>query len=365
LLLASCYLPSKGNPESSSGVQTSVAQTVRVRQTQGAFETMVATLTAQPTQTLGTGEITPTVPNPTNSLTTPTPMPTPCDWASLVEDVSIPDGTLMFPGQSFTKTWRLKNIGTCNWTPDYSIVFVEGSSLSAPASVNINTTVYPQGTIDISVPMVAPNAAGSYTSNWLLKNSIENTFGLGSSGRAYFWVKIQVNQQATLDASNPLDFAHNVCAAVWNSSAGALPCPGSGSDFTNGSVTIQDYPKLEGGYQEDETAIIMIPANGSNGYITGRFPAITIQNGDHLKSLIGCLDKSPNCNVLFQLSYVANGGAIIALDGWNEVSEGSLTNIEIDLSSLAGQSVEFIFTVQNNGTSTDDRAFWVAPHIKR
>jgi hypothetical protein len=365
LLLASCYLPSKVNPESSSGVQTSVAQTVQVRQTQGAFETMVATLTAQPTQALGTEDLTPTVTTPTNPSITPTPIPTPCDWASLVEDVSIPDGTLMVPGQSFMKTWRLKNIGTCTWTPDYSIVFIEGSSLSAPASMYINETVYPQDTIDISVSMIAPNAAGSYTSNWLLKNSTGNTFGLGSSGQAYFWAKITVNQQATLDASNPLDFAHNVCAAVWNSSAGALPCPGSGSDFTNGSITVQNSPKLEGGYQEDETAIIMIPANGSNGYITGRFPAITIQNGDHLKSLIGCLDKSPNCNVLFQLSYVANGGPITALGGWNEVSEGSFTNIDIDLSSLTGKSIEFIFTVQNNGTSTDDRAFWVAPHVHR
>jgi hypothetical protein len=109
----------------------------------------------------------------------------------------------------------------------------------------------------------------------------------------------------------------------------------------------------------------MIPSNGSNGYVTGRFPAITIQNGDHLKSLIGCLDKRQNCNVLFQVSYVANGGPITALGGWNEVSEGSFTNVDIDLSSLAGKSVEFIFTVQNNGTSTDDRAFWVAPHVNR
>lgn len=367
LMLTACYLPSKKNPEDSSSVQTSVAETVQVRQTQGALETLIATLTAQPTQTpiAMTPGATTIVPRPTDYSATGTPIPTPCDWASLVEDVSIPDGALLLPGQAFTKTWRFKNIGSCTWTSDYSIVFVEGSSLGAPASININTTVYPQSTVDISVPMVAPNAAGSYTSNWLLKNATGNTFGLGSSGQAYFWVKIQVNQQATLDVSNPLDFAHNMCAAIWNSSTGALPCPGSGSDFTNGSITLQDSPKLEGGYQEDESAIIMIPSNGSNGYISGRFPAINIQTGDHLKTLIGCLDKSPNCNVIFQLSYVANGGSVTSLGGWNEISEGNFTNIDIDLSSMAGKSVEFIFTIQNNGSSTDDRAFWVAPHIKR
>ncbi len=372
LLLTACYLPSKESAENSSVVLTSVAQTVQSRQTQGAFETLVANLTAQPTQTPGAGMITPVAPTstPQVSVQTPipataTPVPTPCDWASLVDDISIPDGALMVPGQAFTKTWRLKNIGTCTWTPEYSIVFVEGSSLGAPASVKINSTVYPGGTVDVSVAMVAPNAAGSYISNWLMKNTSGVTFGLGSSTRSYFWTKIQVNELVTLDPSKPLDFVHNMCSALWSSSTGALPCPNSNSDFTNGSISKVASPKLEGGYQEDEPAIITIPANGSGGYISGRFPAINIQNGDEFKALIGCLDKSPNCNVLFQLSYVANGGAVTALGGWNEVSEGKYTNIDIDLSSLAGKSVEFIFTVQNNGSSSDDRAFWVAPHIDR
>ena len=174
-----------------------------------------------------------------------------------------------------------------------------------------------------------------------------------------------MNDLGTLDPSKPLNFVHNMCAARWNSSTGALPCPGSGNDFTNGSISRLDSPKLEGGYQEDEPAIITIPANGSGGYISGRYPAINIQNGDRFTALIGCLDKSPNCNVIFQLSYVADGGAVTSLGGWNEASEGKFTNINVDLSSLAGKSVEFIFTVQNNGTSADDRAFWVSPVIKR
>jgi len=368
LALSACYMPAKPGSVNSDSVQTSVAQTVQVRQTQGAFETMVATLTAQPGQGLPTGQ---TTAIPTNTVApqitpaTSTPVPTPCDWASLVEDVSIPDDSLLLPGQTFTKTWRLKNIGTCTWTPEYTIVFVEGSSMGAPASVKINTTVAPGGTVDVSVGMTAPGATGSYTSNWLLKNASGTSFGLGSSAKAYFWVKIQVTALATLDPTKPLDFAHNMCAARWSSSTGALPCPGSGNDFTNGSVTLQTAPKLEGGYQEDEPTIVAIPSNGSGGYISGRFPAISIQSGDRLKALIGCLDKSPSCNVLFQLAYVADGGAVTALGGWSEVSDGSYTNIDIDLSSLAGKSVEFIFTVQNNGSSSDDRAFWTAPVIDR
>ena len=368
LALSACYLPPKTGSVDSDAVQTSVAQTVQVRQTQGAFETMVATLTAQPGAGQPTGQVTAAPTSTTSPLVTPvtsTPVPTPCDWASLVDDISIPDGSLLLPGQAFTKTWRLKNIGTCTWSPEYSVAFVEGSSLGAPASVKINNTVAPGGTVDVSVQMTAPSAAGSYTSNWLLKNAAGTSFGLGSSAKAYFWVKIQVNTLATLDPAKPLDFAHNMCAARWSSSTGALPCPGSGNDFTNGSISYQAAPRLEGGYQEDEPTLVTIPANGSGGYISGRYPAISIQSGDRLKALIGCLDKSPSCNVLFQLSYVADGGSVTALGGWSEVSDGSYTNIDIDLSSLVGKSVEFIFTVQNNGSSTDDRAFWAAPAIDR
>lgn len=36
-----------------------------------------------------------------------------CYSMSYVNDVSIPDNTPMTPGQTFTKTWKIKNNGTC------------------------------------------------------------------------------------------------------------------------------------------------------------------------------------------------------------------------------------------------------------
>ena len=43
-----------------------------------------------------------------------------CDMAQFVADVTVPDGTTYAPGAAFTKTWRLKNIGTCTWSTSYS-----------------------------------------------------------------------------------------------------------------------------------------------------------------------------------------------------------------------------------------------------
>lgn len=45
-----------------------------------------------------------------------------CDWAQFITDVTVPDGTKYEPGETFEKTWRLKNIGTCTWTISYSLV---------------------------------------------------------------------------------------------------------------------------------------------------------------------------------------------------------------------------------------------------
>jgi len=49
------------------------------------------------------------------------PASTGCDVAGFVADITIPDGTEMAPGSVFTKTWSLKNDGTCTWNSDYRI----------------------------------------------------------------------------------------------------------------------------------------------------------------------------------------------------------------------------------------------------
>jgi hypothetical protein len=39
-----------------------------------------------------------------------------CDAAAFVSDVTYPDGSDVTLGSTFTKIWRLKNVGTCTWT---------------------------------------------------------------------------------------------------------------------------------------------------------------------------------------------------------------------------------------------------------
>src|SRR5688572_4669107 len=94
---------------------------------------------------------------PAAMLPSPASAQTVCDRAQFVADVTVPDGMSFSPGATFTKTWRLRNIGTCTWSTSYSLVFDSGTQMGAPASVNFPSSVAPGGSIDLSVTMTAPN----------------------------------------------------------------------------------------------------------------------------------------------------------------------------------------------------------------
>ncbi len=111
--------------------------------------------------------------------------------------MSIPDDTVVQPGQAFTKIWRLVNAGTCTWTKDYSVTYFSGEQMGAPANVNLRGDVPPGQTVDIAVDMVAPKEPGKYQGNWKLKNLSNVLFGIGPSGGSPFWVRIMVGESAT------------------------------------------------------------------------------------------------------------------------------------------------------------------------
>jgi hypothetical protein len=99
------------------------------------------------------------------------------DNAAFVEDVSIPDNTLLDRGVRFDKTWRLRNISNYTWTTGYELVFVGGDQMGAPNAVPLPHEVPPGATVDITVPMTAPNAAGTFRGQWQLRSPVCNFFG--------------------------------------------------------------------------------------------------------------------------------------------------------------------------------------------
>ncbi|MHC1785033.1 MAG: NBR1-Ig-like domain-containing protein [Anaerolineaceae bacterium] len=163
-------------------------------------ETPTPTTTFTPTPTW-TIEPSITVAAPTF---TPSVTPLPCNWAQYISDVTIGDGTEITANNNFTKTWRLKNIGSCTWTSGYRLIFDHGDRMGAPDSTVITAGSVPPGsTVDVSVNLKAPADGGTYQGYFKLRSSDNVVFGIGNSASGSFWVQI-VSVELVLEPIQPI-----------------------------------------------------------------------------------------------------------------------------------------------------------------
>ncbi len=158
-------------------------------------QTMVAMTQNAPSPTPTLSVSVPATSTPVPATRTPLPTSTAvtyCDWVTFLKDVNIPDGTVMGPGEVFTKTWRLQNRGTCTWTSDYYLVFTGGTQMGDTLAVRLPGTVAPGQTVDVSVPLTAPNSQGRQVGYWMLRNPNGVLFGYGNNAEKAFYVDIKV-----------------------------------------------------------------------------------------------------------------------------------------------------------------------------
>lgn len=158
-------------------IQTNVVETYAAILTQTAsaeptvqlFPTLTASPTIAPLVTLAS--TLPAIPQATVAATTS------CYSMAFMSDVTIPDNTPVTPGQTFTKTWKVVNNGSCAWDAGFKFAFVGGNAMSGvtytlPSAVPVN------GTLDISIAMTAPtNTTGSVRGNWRMSTAAGQFFG--------------------------------------------------------------------------------------------------------------------------------------------------------------------------------------------
>jgi hypothetical protein len=147
-------------PVNVAAISTSVAQTVIAGITQTAFNLPTATLTSTPTMT-------PTSLTPQATRVSVLPTSTNCANSIFVADVTVPDNTQLPVGYGFTKTWRVKNTGTCPWTTSFALAFSYGEQMGG-SNVRLAAAVPVGGQTDISVSMTVPNRTGKLTGVWTL-----------------------------------------------------------------------------------------------------------------------------------------------------------------------------------------------------
>jgi len=102
-----------------------------------------------------------------------------CDNFALVQDISIPDYTVMAAGQNFDKIWEIENLGPCTWNTKYNLVWAYGD-WSGTAPVALYYDVPPGDTIQMWVNLTAPTAPGTYFAAFVMQNDRGTNFGIYS-----------------------------------------------------------------------------------------------------------------------------------------------------------------------------------------
>lgn len=365
IALSSCNLFERETPTYQvDELSTMVVQTINAQQTNIAQTSQATNQQPEPESTLmPTTEQTeePVIPSATPTLTNtatiePTQMPkVECNQAILVSE-TISDGTDFLPNEKFTKTWTLKNNGSCIWNADYDVVFDKGDTMGAPVSMPLTKgTVKPGEMIKITLELTTPITPGRHRGDFKLRDQNGNLFGIGE-GNANIWVEIDVK-------STVYDFTENYCRSgvVWSNASGVLPCPGSSGDH-DGWVKKINNPILENGFVDNEPGLQVHPQMVNKGWIRGTFPEMIISKGVNFYAITGCYSSS-NCDVRFRLNYKIDGGEERTLARWHEFQDGKFTRVKVNLDTLAGERVQFVLVVNTNGSSENDLALWFGPRI--
>ena len=370
LVLAACNFPGlDGNSNTEAQIQTMSAATVAAFVSQSQTQTAQASsgvivVTATP-QSTGVIVVTATPQATTAPTTAPTKtqVPVPCNQASFVSDVTVNDGSEFIAGTPFTKTWRIKNTGSCTWTTDYELYFYSGNSMSGPAAVDLPNSVKPYETVDISVSLAAPGDPDEYVGKWMLRSSKGEIFGV--EGNSPVTVEIEVTQvPVSRDPNIVYDFIKNYCSAEWRTNAGIITCPSATVNFTKGSITRTYAPILENGVKDDEGALITVPATGGDGMIQGQYPAILVHDGDHIAGVLLCSSNMTSCSVTFEILAREKGSSTTtSLGTWDKNYGDSMIDVDVDLSSMDGKEMIFYLKVSSKGNSTQDMAQWMVIRI--
>jgi hypothetical protein len=120
--------------------------------------------------------ITPTTSSLPINTPLPTSTPTCTDDLIFLEDITLPDGAAVKPGQSLDKRWLVENSGTCNWDERYHLKFASGAELGAP----IDQALFPARSgakATLRIVFTAPAEPGTYQSAWQAYDPLGQPFG--------------------------------------------------------------------------------------------------------------------------------------------------------------------------------------------
>ena len=195
----------------------------------------------------------------------------------------------LIPVQTFTKTWDLKNVGTCAWTTAYQLEFVSGEQMGGAVFDCPSSKIVP-GRSNVRVLSEFDRTCHCGFLSWLLdvqesqrraiRHWVTGHHALvgGYQGiRAYrhtWWTHTATpsatptGPTSTKPANTAYDFTANACFASWFSGAGGIDCT-AGTTNSKGYVLKVANPQLENGTTSNQPGLLTVPQNIQDGYIQG------------------------------------------------------------------------------------------------
>jgi hypothetical protein len=105
----------------------------------------------------------PLLPSP---LPPDTPTPIPCtNDLTFLQDLTVPDGTVLAAGAVVDKQWLVQNSGTCNWDARYRLKLIGGNAMGAAPEQALYPAIAGSRPA-LRIVFTAPSEPGTYSSEW-------------------------------------------------------------------------------------------------------------------------------------------------------------------------------------------------------
>jgi len=104
-----------------------------------------------------------------------------CSNSAFEGDITVPDGTILGPGENFQKVWKLRNTGNCTWDDGFALVYIGGTEVDLdPYDFQFKKNgdfVAPGEAINIGINLTTPCKPGKYNGTWRMRNDKGYYFG--------------------------------------------------------------------------------------------------------------------------------------------------------------------------------------------
>jgi len=164
-----------------------------------------------------------------------------------------------------------------------------------------------------------------------------------------------------------LDFVAQLCNAQWlNGGQHLKACLDvNKNDVSGGYASVLD--PATGGLPAGTPVLLTIPAWNGFSSLFLRYPPFKVQAGDRFQTTLRCANTNP-CDVEFALEYYDSKNHYHDFMRWDYKLGDPEVHVDTDLTSLAGQTVDFTLVLRlfhDLHDSQQDNGIWIAPRIFR